>query len=35
MNIRESTKNGWDSIRPFYEIVKAGETYAYKIDTTK
>jgi L-amino acid N-acyltransferase YncA len=36
MNIREATKYDWDSIWPiFHEIVKAGETYAYEIGTTK
>lgn len=36
MNIREAKKEDWDSIWPiFHEIVKAGETYAYEIATTK
>ena len=36
MNIREATKNDFDSIWPiFHEIVKAGETYAYAPNTNK
>ncbi|MEW6983928.1 N-acetyltransferase family protein [Colwelliaceae bacterium 6471] len=36
MNIREATKDDWNSIWPiFHEIVKKGETYAYETDTTK
>ena len=36
MNIREATKDDFDAIWPiFYEIVAAGETYAYSTDTTK
>lgn len=36
MNIREATKEDWNSIWPiFHEIVKAGDTYAYEVDTTK
>ncbi len=36
MNIREATKEDFDAIWPiFHEIVKAGETYAYPIDTDK
>ena len=36
MTIRESVKEDFDSIWPiFREIVKAGETYAYAVDTTK
>ncbi|WKD51060.1 GNAT family N-acetyltransferase [Microbulbifer spongiae] len=36
MNIREATKEDWDLIWPiFHEITKAGETYAYEMDTTK
>ena len=36
MNIREANKKDFDRIWPiFYEIVKAGETYAYAIDTNK
>lgn len=36
MNIREATTNDFNSIWPiFHDIVKAGETYAYAIDTTK
>jgi len=36
MKIREATKEDWKSIWPiFYEIVSAGETYAYESDTTK
>lgn len=35
MNIREATSNDWNSIWPiFREVVSAGETYAYEIDTT-
>ena len=36
MNIREAERKDWDLIWPlFNEIVKAGETYAYEIETTK
>ena len=36
MNIREATKEDFDLIWPiFHEIVKAGETYAYAMDTNK
>jgi L-amino acid N-acyltransferase YncA len=36
MTIREAVKEDFDSIWPiFREIVKAGETYAYAVDTTK
>ena len=36
MNIREATKEDWNSIWPiFHEIVAAGETYAYEKETTK
>ncbi len=36
MTIRESVKEDFDSIWPiFREIVEAGETYAYAVDTTK
>lgn len=36
MNIRETTKEDWNSIWPiFHEIVLAGETYAYERNTTK
>jgi len=36
MNIREATKDDWDSIWPiFHEIVLAVETYAYEESTTK
>ena len=36
MNIREATKEDWNSIWPiFHEIVSAGETYAYETDTSK
>ncbi len=36
MNIREATKEDWNSIWPiFHEIVSAGETYAYDLKTSK
>lgn len=36
MKIREAIKEDWNSIWPiFHEIVKAGDTYAYEVDTTK
>lgn len=36
MNIREATKEDWDTIWPiFNEVVAAGDTYAYEVDTTK
>ena len=36
MNIREATIHDFDAIWPiFHEIVKAGETYAYPVDTNK
>ena len=36
MNIREATKKDFNSIWPiFHEIVRAGETYAYPVDTSK
>ena len=36
MNIRKAKKQDWDSIWPiFHDIVIAGETYAYEVDTTK
>jgi L-amino acid N-acyltransferase YncA len=36
MNIREATKEDWNSIWPiFHEIVAAGETYTYEKETTK
>ena len=36
MNIRDATKEDWNSIWPiFHEIVAAGETYAYERDITK
>ena len=36
MNIREATIDDFDAIWPiFHEIVKAGETYAYPVDTNK
>ncbi len=36
MNIREATKEDWNSIWPiFHEIVSAGETYAYDLNTSK
>ncbi len=36
MAIREATKEDFDSIWPiFHEVVKAGETYAYAIDTNR
>jgi len=35
VHIREATKQDWESIWPiFHEIVSAGETYAYEVDTT-
>ncbi|MDF3128534.1 N-acetyltransferase [Kiritimatiellaeota bacterium B1221] len=36
MNIRTANKDDWNAIWPiFREIVQAGETYAYDVDTTK
>ncbi len=36
MNIREATKDDFESIWPiFHEIVKTGETYAFPMDTKK
>lgn len=36
MNIREVKEQDWDLIWPiFHEIVKAGETYAFDVETTK
>ena len=36
MNIREATHSDWQDIWPiFEEVVAAGDTYAYPIDTTK
>ena len=36
MTIREATAADWDAIWPiFHEVVSAGETYAYKHDTSK
>ncbi len=36
MIIREATEGDWDAIWPiFHEVVKAGETYAYSVDTSK
>ena len=36
MNIREAKIDDFDAIWPiFHEIVKAGETYAYPVDTSK
>ncbi|TQV78769.1 GNAT family N-acetyltransferase [Exilibacterium tricleocarpae] len=36
MNIREATTEDWDLVWPiFHEVVKAGETYAYEVDTTR
>ncbi|MBE1301583.1 MAG: GNAT family N-acetyltransferase [Alteromonadaceae bacterium] len=36
MNIREALESDWDAIWPiFHEVVKAGETYAYDISTSK
>ena len=36
MNIREAIREDWNAIWPiFHEIVKAGETYAYDVETTK
>lgn len=36
MNIREATEKDFDSIwLIFHEVVSAGETYAYALDTTK
>lgn len=36
MQIRRAIKTDWDDIWPiFHEIVKAGGTYAYDVDTTK
>ena len=36
MNIREAIEKDFNAIWPiFYEIVSAGETYAYPQDTTK
>jgi L-amino acid N-acyltransferase YncA len=36
MNIREAKREDWNAIWPiFHEIVKAGETYAYDVETTK
>lgn len=36
MNIREATKEDWNSIWPiFHEIVSTGETYAYELNTSK
>jgi len=36
MNIREASKEDWDTIWPiFNEVVAAGDTYAYEVDTTK
>ena len=36
MNIREASKNDFDKIWPvFHEIVAAGDTYAYPVETTK
>ncbi|MFT7214830.1 MAG: hypothetical protein ACI9XK_005101, partial [Granulosicoccus sp.] len=36
MNIREATEKDFDSIWPIIsEIILAGDTYAYPIDTTK
>ncbi|WGL16012.1 GNAT family N-acetyltransferase [Microbulbifer bruguierae] len=35
MHIREASKEDWQSLWPiFREVVQAGETYAYDIDTT-
>ena len=35
MNIREASEQDWPAIWPiFHEIVKAGETYAYDLDTS-
>ena len=36
MKIREANRDDWQAIWPiFHEIVSAGDTYAYDIDTTK
>lgn len=36
MKIREARKEDWENIWPiFHEVVAAGETYTYDIDTTK
>ncbi|ARN73977.1 GNAT family N-acetyltransferase [Oceanicoccus sagamiensis] len=36
MNIREATQADWPAIWPiFHDIVSTGDTYAYKVDTTK
>ena len=36
MNIREATEKDFDEIWPiFHEIVSAGDTYGYAVDTTK
>ena len=36
MNIREATKDDWESIWPiFHQIIATGDTYAYETDTSK
>ena len=36
MKIREALASDWDAIWPiFHEVVKAGETYAYDMSTSK